>query len=142
MPGQHHIILIVDDDKLILNTLQQRFSSFKNEVYTASTPEQAREIVDKLTPDLVILDLLLTKADGSTGIIDHMKSEPRLVDVPIIALTNLDKPELKEFILEQGVKEYLIKGNTPLDEVYNKAMGYLEPQNKNPETKNQEPTKN
>lgn len=122
-----HILLIVDDDRLIINTLQKRFSDFETEVYTAKDPNEARGIMEKYTPEAVILDLLLTSEDGSMAILDYMKSQPRLANIPVIVLTNLDKPELREMLKDQGVKEYLIKGSISLDEIYNKVMGYLEP---------------
>lgn len=58
-----HTILMVDDDQLILNTLKERFATWETEVYTAATPEQAKEILAKVTPEIVILDLLLTKEE-------------------------------------------------------------------------------
>lgn len=122
-----HTILLVDDDALILKTLQQRFDGWEMDVHSANTPEQAKEILSKITPELVVLDLLLTKDDGSSGIMDYMKSEERLSNIPVIVLTNLDKPELKGMLREQGVKEYLIKGSMSLDDLYTKVKGYLEP---------------
>lgn len=122
-----HSILMVDDDPLILNTLKQRFETWDTTVYTAGTPEEAKKILENNTPELVVLDLLLTKDDGSTGILDYIKSQERLVNIPVIALTNLDKPELKQMLLSQGIKEYLIKGSMTLDDLYNKVFGYLEP---------------
>lgn len=124
---QKHVILIVDDDKLILNTLRERFAGWQFETYTAGTPEEAKEILAKVTPEVILLDLLLTREDGSTGILDFIKSQPQLANVPVLALTNLDKPELKQMLLEQGVKEYWIKGSMSMDELYNKVMAYLEP---------------
>jgi two-component system alkaline phosphatase synthesis response regulator PhoP len=118
---------MVDDDPLILNTLKKRFESWDIEVYAVSTPEEAKAILEKLTPEVLILDLLLTKEDGSSGILDYMKSQDRLQNIPVLVLTNLDKPELKQMLLEQGVKEYLIKGSMTLDDLYNKVLGYLEP---------------
>ena len=123
----NHTLLIIDDDNLILNTLKQRFESWQNEVYAVNTPEQAKQLLGAVTPDVVLLDLLLTSEDGSTGILDYLKSQPRLQDVPVIVLTNLDKPELKQMLLEQGVKEYLIKGSLTLDDIYKKVLAYLEP---------------
>jgi DNA-binding response OmpR family regulator len=123
-----HTILIVDDDELILNTLKQRFATWDMDVYSAKDPLAAKELMAKVSPELIILDLLLTKDDGSTGVLDFMKSDPRLENIPVIVLTNLEKPELKRILLSQGVKEYLIKGSITLDDLYLKAMGYLEPQ--------------
>lgn len=125
-----HTILIVDDDKLILNTLKQRFATWDCEVYVAGTPEEARQVLQTVTPGIILLDLLLTKEDGSTGILDYLKSESRLQHVPVVALTNLDKPEIKQMLLGQGVKEYWVKGNMSMDELYQKVMGYLEPNKK------------
>jgi len=120
----NHSLLIVDDDTLILNTLKQRFNTWGTEVYSANTPQAAKEVLEKITPDVMLLDLLLTKDDGAQGILDFIKSQDRLANVPVLVLTNLDKPELKQMLLEQGVKEYVIKGQLSLDELYNKVVGY------------------
>lgn len=122
-----HTILIIDDDPLILNTLKERFATWETDVYTAKTPEEAKQLLGKITPEVIILDLLLTEEDGSTGILDYAKSQERLAHIPVLVLTNLDKPELKQMLLAQGVKEYLIKGSLNMDELYSKVVGYLEP---------------
>ena len=123
-----HPILIVDDDQLILNTLKKRLESWETDIQIASTPQEAKDSMSKVVPELVILDLLLTESDGSSGILDFMQSKENLVHVPVIILTNLDKPELKNMLLSQGrVKEYLIKGSLDLDDLVKKVWGYLEP---------------
>lgn len=122
-----HSILVVDDDRLILNTLKERFSGWEFEVFAAHSPSEAKQILASLTPDVVLLDLLLTADDGSQEILDYLKSQERLANVPVLVLTNMDKPELREMMLKQGVKEYLIKGSLSLDEIYKKVAVYLEP---------------
>ena len=122
-----HTILFVDDDALIINTLKHRFNTKEVELYTANNPEEARAVLDKLVPEIIVLDLLLVKEDGSQGILDKLKSEERLSKVPVIILTNMDKPELRQMMMSQGVKEYIIKGSLSLDELYEKVFGYLEP---------------
>ena len=126
---RHYTIVLVDDDKLILNTLKKQFDTWGTQILSAATPQEAKELLKKVTPDLVLLDLLLTEADGSTGILDYMQSQERLQTVPVIALTNLDKPELRDMLLKQGrIKEYLIKGNLSLDDLHKKVWSYLEPE--------------
>src|SRR6185369_7232482 len=122
-----HCIMIVDDDNLILGTLKKRFESFNNQVYAAGTPEEAMKILQETTPDILLLDLLLNKDDGSSAILSYIRSESRLQTMPVLVLTNLDKPELKDMLLAQGVKEYIVKGSMPIDDLYTKVMGYLEP---------------
>lgn len=120
-----HTILIVDDDALIITTLRQRFEARGTEIFTANTPEEAKALLEKVTPEIIILDLLLTKEDGSSGIRDYLKSQERLQKVPVIILTNLDKPELRNLLLSEGVTEYIVKGSISLDELYEKVNKYL-----------------
>ncbi len=100
------------------------------DVYTAGTPEEAKALLTKIVPEVVLLDLLLTSEDGSTGILDYLKSQPQLQNIPVLALTNLDKPELKQMLLGQGIKEYWIKGSMSMDELHEKVMAYLEPESR------------
>lgn len=122
-----HTILIVDDDKLVLNTMQQQFASWDFEVFATQVPSEAKAVLEKVTPGVILLDLLLTTEDGSQEILDYLKSQPRLQNVPVIVITNLDKPELKEMLMAQGVKEYITKGSMSLDDLRSKVMSYLEP---------------
>jgi DNA-binding response OmpR family regulator len=122
-----HIILVVDDDPFVLNTIKENLDSWQVELYSATDPDRAKQILETVTPDLILLDLLLTKNDGSQGILDYLKGQPRLQQVPVLVLTNLDKPELRALLLSQGVKEYLIKGSLSLDDLHKKVLSYLEP---------------
>jgi CheY-like chemotaxis protein len=122
-----HTILLIDDDSLILKTLKDRLNTWDTEVYSAQTPEEAKEFLGKITPELIVLDLLLAKEDDSTGIIEYMKSTPALADLPIIVLTNLEKSGLQEELASKGIREYLIKGKVGLDELEEKIKSYLEP---------------
>ncbi|MDD5246952.1 MAG: response regulator [Candidatus Omnitrophica bacterium] len=57
-------ILIVDDDKEILDTLQSRLAREGYEVVTALDGEEALLKVKQDDPDIIILDLLLPKLNG------------------------------------------------------------------------------
>jgi len=57
-------ILIVDDDKEILETLQSRLDREGYEVVTALDGEEALLKVKQDDPDIIILDLLLPKLNG------------------------------------------------------------------------------
>jgi DNA-binding response OmpR family regulator len=121
-----HSILIIDDDPLILKTLEGRFSIGAVKVRTVSTPEEAKEALENHPIELVLLDLLLTKDDGALDILDFMKTRPNLENIPVLVLTNLDMPDLKQIMLSQGIREYLVKGAITIDELHAKVMSYLE----------------
>ncbi len=122
-----HAILIVDDDMLILNTLKEKFSKWDLDLFEARTPQEARDMLQKITPDVVLLDWLLAQGGGSQSVLDYITTEPRLEQVPVLVLTNMENEELKTRLLEQGVKEYVVKGSIGLDDLYEKVRSYLEP---------------
>lgn len=51
-------ILVVDDEREIMRALQRSLTARGYTVFTASSGEEAVEIVAKLHPDLLLLDLL------------------------------------------------------------------------------------
>lgn len=122
-----HTLLIIDDDALILKTLKSRFSDWSTDVYSAGAPEEAKRIMEKVKPELVLLDLVLTRDDGAEDILDFMKTKPELEHVPVLVLTNMDTPDVRQVVLQAGAKEYLVKGSLSIDELYDKVMSYLEP---------------
>ncbi len=122
-----HTLLIIDDDNLILNTLRENFSRMPGEIFTAQTVSQAKDLLGRIKPEVVLTDLLLPKATGAGEIMDFMKADPALAQVPVLIFTNLDTPELRQTMAEKGAKEYMIKGSFSLDDLFNRVMQYLEP---------------
>ncbi|HZE19144.1 MAG TPA: response regulator, partial [Candidatus Angelobacter sp.] len=61
---QKRTILVVDDDRRVVDLLQISLSQNGYHVITAATGEEGLESVRRETPDLVILDLRLPKKNG------------------------------------------------------------------------------
>lgn len=59
-------------------------------------------------PDLVLLDISLPEMDG-TEVLRRMRQDPRLVDVPVIALTAHAMAGDRERFLADGFNDYLTK---------------------------------
>ncbi len=75
-------ILLVDDDTDYLFQLSVALQDLGFEVITASTQKEAEDIVEKLKPDLAILDLMMENQD--TGFILCHIIKNKYPDVPII----------------------------------------------------------
>ena len=58
------MILIVDDAEDIRDILSDRLQMYGYETATASDGEEALEMVDKISPELVLLDIRLPELDG------------------------------------------------------------------------------
>lgn len=81
-------ILIVDDEPGIRESLEE---FFQDEGFDVMTAKDGAEALAKLAlpdlPDVVVLDLLMPKIDG-TQVYEHMQRDPRLARVPVIVSTS------------------------------------------------------
>jgi len=81
-------VLIVDDSAYVRNLLERilNFSPFIEVIAKARNGKEALEIVEKLSPDIVLLDLLMPEMDGLTFIKEQMKRQPiRIIIVSIVS---------------------------------------------------------
>ncbi len=75
-------ILIVDDDVDYLFQLKLTVKEMGFEVVTADTQKEAESIIEKMRPDLAILDLMMENQD--TGFILSHKIKNQYPNVPVI----------------------------------------------------------
>jgi len=99
------IILVVDDDKDIVQTIKGNLELDGYEVFTAYDGQTSLHIVKTTRPDLIILDLNLPDIDG----IKACEIIRREFDFPIIILTARDGISDKVLGLECGADDYMIK---------------------------------
>jgi len=79
--------------------------------YEISEYENGKEVVDGLAdniPDLVLLDISLPGMDG-VEVLEWVRSQVRLKDLPVIALTAHAMSGDREKYLEMGFDEYVTK---------------------------------
>ncbi len=78
-------ILIVDDDADYLFQLRHGVKDMGFEVVSAGTQKEAEDIIQRMRPDLAILDLMMENQD--TGFILCHKIKSRYPDLPIIIVS-------------------------------------------------------
>jgi len=98
-------ILVVDDDKDIVQTLKGNLELDGYEVLTALDGHTGLHIARTIRPDLIILDLTLPDIDG----IKTCQIIRREFDFPIIMLTARDGVADKVLGLECGADDYIVK---------------------------------
>ncbi|MBT9145896.1 response regulator [candidate division NPL-UPA2 bacterium Unc8] len=105
-------ILVVDDEKDILELLEYNLEKEGYEVLKAMTGEETLELVKKESPDLIILDLMLPGLDG-LEVCKILKKDTKTASLPIIILTA--KGEESDIIvgLELGADDYITKPFSP-----------------------------
>jgi adenylate cyclase len=105
-------ILVVDDNPLNLDILATRLTVNGYAVSTATDGEAALEIASTEHPDLILLDVMMPKLDG-TEVCRRLKADPSLPFMPIIMVTA--RADVKDIVagLDAGADEYLTK---PVDQ--------------------------
>ena len=105
-------ILIVDDEKDLLELVQYNLAKEGYQTQTAATGEKAVKIAKLNKPDLVILDLMLPGIDG-LEVCRELKAGADTKSIPIIMLTA--KGEEADIVigLELGADDYITKPFSP-----------------------------
>ena len=98
-------ILVVDDEKRIVEILQAYLERDGYRVIAAYDGRSALELARSNSPDLIILDLMLPEVSGW----DVCRELRRESDVPIIMLTARDDTTDKIIGLELGADDYITK---------------------------------
>jgi DNA-binding response OmpR family regulator len=77
-------ILIIDDDKMVRDTLRMILAEAGHQIFLAGDGKQGLKAFTELTPDAVITDILMPEKEGVETIRDIRKLSAR---VPIIAMS-------------------------------------------------------
>lgn len=101
-------ILIVDDYEVNRTVLSHLVQSLGYESTQAKDGKSALLQIEKETPDLVLLDILMPEMNGYE-VLDHMKSNPNLCHIPVIMVSAVDEQESVVRCIKNGAEDYLIK---------------------------------
>ena len=104
----HKNIVVVDDEKDILELLKYNLEKEKFKVSCISSGHSAVELISNLKPDLIILDLMLPGING-LDICEILKKKKNTQNIPVLMLTA--KGEESDIIkgLEIGADDYVVK---------------------------------
>ena len=101
-------VLIIDDEADLLKALMVRFEAEGYEVVTAQDGIDGLNKARTLTPDVIILDLMLPKLNGFK-VARFLKFDDRYKNIPIIILTARTQEEDKKLAQEIGSDLYITK---------------------------------
>jgi signal transduction histidine kinase/DNA-binding response OmpR family regulator len=110
-------ILVVDDDPEIIDLIQEILELMESEVVVCTTGEQALEFLhtdirEGNILDVVLLDVMMPGEDGF-HILDQMKSDQKLSQIPVIMITGLNSVIAKTRGLQMGAEDYITKPFDP-----------------------------
>src|SRR5881296_3665669 len=110
MKTENHHVLIIDDERPVLMTLEALLKRHGYEVDTAPTATQGLKLLKSKSPTLVLLDLRLPDADG-LEMLDRIKTE--LPEVQVIILTAHDSLHNAIESIKRGAYHFISKPYAP-----------------------------
>ena len=105
-------ILIVDDEPDILEILKLNLQSEGYKVSTAENGKKALKKVDKINPDLIVLDLMMPIMDGIETC-ERLRLDSRYKNTLIIFLTARSEDYSQIAALDVGADDYITKPVKP-----------------------------
>src|SRR5207248_3294912 len=110
MKTENHGVLIIDDERPVLMTLEALLKRHGYQVETAPTATQGLKVLKTKSPSLVLLDLRLPDADG-LEMLERIKSE--LPKVQVIILTAHDSLHNAIESIKRGAYHFISKPYAP-----------------------------
>jgi len=102
------VILVVEDETTVLETLSYNLQQEGYKVLTAEDGEQALELIRTRKPDLIVLDIMLPRLDG-LAVCRLVRKDPEVAHTPIIMLTARGTQGDKMVGLDSGADDYITK---------------------------------
>ena len=101
-------VLVVEDESAIAELISINLRHAGYEVTIAATADQAQSEVDRVLPDLVVLDWMLPGQSG-LALAKRWRSQTRTRELPVIMLTARAEEADKIAGLDAGADDYLVK---------------------------------
>src|SRR5688572_22711125 len=105
LPDPGTSVLVIDDDASQRDLMRRFLSKEGFQVVCASSGEEGIRLAHQLRPIAITLDVMMPEMDGWL-VLDALKADPVLHDIPVIMITMVDDPE-RGFTL--GAADYVTK---------------------------------
>jgi len=101
-------ILLVDDETRNLKLLEAMLAPEGYGLLTASSGEQALQLLAEQTVNMAILDVMMPGMSGYEAC-DRIKTDPDTAGIPVIMLTAKDMGDDKEAVIRKKADSFIVK---------------------------------
>lgn len=103
-------IAIIEDDSAISQMYRIKFELEGYTVETAENGELGLELVEKMSPDIVLLDIMMPQMTGDI-MLQKMRATPWGKTVKVIILTNKGESEAPPILKQLDVAAFIVKAD-------------------------------
>lgn len=119
-------VLLVEDDRFLRDICSKKLVKEGFNVYEAIDGEQALKDIEKVMPDIVLLDIILPAIDGFQ-VLQKIRAiaDQKIAKVPVIMLSNLGQDDDIKKAISYGANNYLVKAHFTTEEIVEKIKKLL-----------------
>lgn len=120
MNQEKNVVLVVEDEKPLLDAIKIKLEKNNFEVVTSRTIEQAKNYVEDLKKiDAIWLDHYLMGKENGLDFIAWCKEgdNAKCKQVPVFVVSNTASPDKVATYMRLGATEYFVKSNHRLDDI-------------------------
>ncbi|MBD3882479.1 response regulator transcription factor [Phormidium tenue FACHB-886] len=110
--SEHKRLLLIDDDPNLILLVKDYLEFRGYEVITAENGQEALEVLDKETPDMIICDVMMPQMDGYS-LVEHVRKNPRTNWIPVLFLSAKGQSQDRVKGLNTGADVYMVKPFEP-----------------------------
>lgn len=103
-------IAIIEDDSAISMMYRIKFESEGFTVETAENGKVGLELIEKMSPDIVLLDLMMPEMNGDE-LLKILRTKEWGKNLKVIVLTNMGESEVPTSMKELGVSAVILKAD-------------------------------
>lgn len=129
MSDQKHKILVVEDEKPLLNVIEKKIQTrnINAEAEKARSAEEAEKKIKNNDIDAIWLDHYLLGEDSGLEFLVGLKEDGSLgKDIPIFVVSNTASKDKVKSYLRFGIDEYYTKADNKLGDIVEDLVNYIE----------------
>lgn len=117
-------IAIIEDDATISQMYRMKFEAEDFEVQTAENGELGVALVEKMRPDVILLDLRMPEMTGAEALAE-IRKHTWGKHIPVLVLTNVGEEEAPSTLESLNVNAYIVKAELTPRQVVEKVKEAL-----------------
>jgi two-component system, chemotaxis family, chemotaxis protein CheY len=126
-----HKLLLVDDDRTLLDMYQEFLSYNNNQVDTAINGPEGLAKAAATTYDVILLDVMMPNMDGMQ-VLAALKKNPHTAAMPVLFLSNVADEKYIIASRANGAAGYIVKTDFDLEEILQQIEQVIEKYSSSP----------
>ena len=118
------VVLVVEDDADLAEVLAVSLRRRGVDVVKALTERSALALAERVSPDLIVLDVVLSEGDGF-GVVEALRRRPAHARTPVLVYTAHNLDDADRGRLELGPTEFLLKSGADGDPLEEKVLAMV-----------------